>query len=475
MTLILGTIVARTERDERHRRLDSRAAGDVGDAAICSAAVMRILIDSGSYHALNVGDIAMLQSAVERLRTLWPSAAIAAVMNPARTLEIYCPGVQAVPLVGRELFLGDRFLGRAHHFVPGALRDGLVRLHDRLRREWPGGLSSLIAVKRALALRPDYSAPRAYVRALQQADVVIASGAGIFTDPFVENAMDVLATLEEAQRLNKITAIMGHGIGPLTNEALRQRLTRVLPRVDLIALREYRESVRVLTSLGVPTDRIAVTGDDALEMAQRQTPRELGGGIGINVRVAGYAGVSSGDVDVVRPAVRRASMHLAAPLVPVAIAHHPNCHDGVAIRDLLAESGDAGQPVPETNTPAHAIEAVSRCRVVVTGSYHAAVFALAQGIPAVGLAAAPYYVHKFGGLAELFPGGCETVALGESEAGATLERAIVAAWTNAPGRRDQLLRDGRAQIDAGRAAYRRLGQLVSHRLGLDPWTDRPAS
>jgi hypothetical protein len=31
---------------------------------------MRILIDSGSYHALNVGDVAMLQTGIERLREL---------------------------------------------------------------------------------------------------------------------------------------------------------------------------------------------------------------------------------------------------------------------------------------------------------------------------------------------------------------------------------------------------------------------
>jgi polysaccharide pyruvyl transferase WcaK-like protein len=168
-------------------------------------------------------------------------------------------------------------------------------------------------------------------------------------------------------------------------------------------------------------------------------------------------------------------MRLAAPLVPVPIAHHPDCHDGVAIREVLAEPGDAPPPLAEANTPDRAIDAVSQCRVVVTGSYHAAVFALAQGIPAVGLAATPYYVHKFGGLAELFPGGCETVALDESGADVTLERAIVSAWTNAPGRRDPLLRAARAQIDAGRAAYLQLGQLVSRHLGTEDQHDLPGS
>jgi colanic acid/amylovoran biosynthesis protein len=428
---------------------------------------MRILIDSGNYQLLNVGDVAMLQIGVERLRELWPSASIAAVTSSPRALAVHCPGVQAVPLAGRVLFLGDRFLGRGDRFVPGGLRRRLAHVEDRMRRGWPAGLSSLIAVKRALALRPDYSAPRAYVRALQDANLVIATGGGTFADPFVESALGVLAALAEAQRLNTPTAFMGQGLGPLTNATLRRRMAEVLPHVDLIALRERHESARLLTALGVSPDRIIVTGDDALETAQRRTPRQLGGGIGVNVRVAGYAGVNGGDVDAIRPAVQRVAMRLGAPLVPVPIAHHPDCHDGVAIREMLAESGDAPQPVPEANTPVKAIDAVSQCRVVVTGSYHAAVFALAQGVPAVGLAATPYYVHKFTGLAELFPGGCETVALDQSDADLALERAIVSAWTNAPGRRDQLLRAARAQIDAGRAAYLQLGQFVSRRLGIE--------
>jgi colanic acid/amylovoran biosynthesis protein len=283
--------------------------------------------------------------------------------------------------------------------------------------------------------------------------------------------MGVLSTLAEAQRLNKPTAVMGQGIGPLTSDALQKRMADVLPRVDLIALRERRESVRLLTSLGVSPERIVITGDDALEMAHRRAPQHLGEGIGVNVRVAGYAGVSGGDLDAIRGAVQHAAADLAAPLVPVPIAHHPDCHDGIAIRQMLAEPNDTSQPVPEANTPAAAIDTVSRCRVVVTGSYHAAVFALAQGIPAIGLAAAPYYVYKFQGLAELFPGGCATVALDASDACAALERAIVSAWTTAPDRRDLLLQVARAQVEAGRAAYRQLGQLVARRIPAEDYHD----
>ena len=47
--------------------------------------------------------------------------------------------------------------------------------------------------------------------------------------------------------------------------------------------------------------------------------------------------------------------------------------------------------------------AAAGCRAIVTGSYHAAVFSLALGVPAVCLTKSPYYHAKFGGLPALFP------------------------------------------------------------------------
>src|SRR4051812_8656680 len=84
-------------------------------------------------------------------------------------------------------------------------------------------------------------------------------------------------------------------------------------------------------------DRVMVTGDDALEMAHRAAVAETGDAIGVNVRLAGYAGTSDHVVAVVRPAVQRAAARLSAPLVAIPIAHHPDCHDGVAIRDVIAD------------------------------------------------------------------------------------------------------------------------------------------
>lgn len=421
---------------------------------------MHIVVDSGSYHLLNVGDVAMLQAGVERLRALWPQASIAAVTNLPENLARHCPGVPPIPLTGRVALLSDRFLGRADRFLPRTARELLEHVEQRLRREWPTGLSSLISAKRVLALRSDYAVPRLYVDALRRADLVVVTGAGVLADAFLENATGVLATLALAQHWNIPTALMGQGIGPASNQNLRRCMADVLPRVRLIALRERRESVHLLDSLGVPADRIVVTGDDAIEMANRRTPVRLGDALGVNVRVARYADVEMQTIGVIRPAIQSAAARTSAPLLALPIAHHPDCHDGVAIREVLAGSSDAPPSIAHLDTPAKAIDEVGRCRTVVTGSYHAAVFALAQGIPVVAIAASQYYVNKFSGLSDLFPTGCEIVQLDQPDARRRLEDAIESAWTNAPMTRERLLRAAAVQIEQGRVAYRRLAWLA---------------
>ncbi|MFI6772593.1 polysaccharide pyruvyl transferase family protein [Nocardia sp. NPDC050412] len=48
-------------------------------------------------------------------------------------------------------------------------------------------------------------------------------------------------------------------------------------------------------------------------------------------------------------------------------------------------------PVGRGGTPVDVFRQVGRCRVLVTNAYHLAVFALSQGIPAVGITASEYY------------------------------------------------------------------------------------
>ena len=99
---------------------------------------------------------------------------------------------------------------------------------------------------------------------------------------------------------------------------------------------------------------------------------------------------------------------------------------------------------------------VARCRVVVSGSYHGAVFALARGIPAVGLAATPYYEQKLHGLSAAYGGAMPVLVPDDPGLGAAVERAWAAAADAAPALRAATA----AQIAAGEAAYDRAAALA---------------
>jgi len=128
-----------------------------------------------------------------------------------------------------------------------------------------------------------------------------------------------------------------------------------------------------------------------------------------------------------------------------------------ALRDLL------GRDVPmddSVQTPQHTIASAVSCRVVISGSYHAAVFALSVGVPVLGLAASQYYVEKFEGLSALFGGGCETVRMDRDGWPGNLQHRISTAWANSETLRAKLLTAAERQIGLGRAAYQKLHDIV---------------
>ena len=100
--------------------------------------------------------------------------------------------------------------------------------------------------------------------------------------------------------------------------------------------------------------------------------------------------------------------------------------------------------------------------MVVTGAYHAAVFALAQGIPVVCLTNSPYYLAKFQGLEDLFGLGCTIVMLSEPDLPGKLDTALERTWNSAEAVRLPLLDSALHQIEGSRGAYQRVNSLLSY-------------
>jgi colanic acid/amylovoran biosynthesis protein len=408
-----------------------------------------------------MGDVAMLQVAIRRLRRQWPQAAIQVFTNDRAALSLHCPDTGPLPHSGRTFWFSDQeVLGRLHEHIPVNASRALIAVKRSLRRRSPGFLRNILRLKLHLT-RADGTAWESFFTSLDHADLYVVSGAATLNDKSKAHAHVVLNTIEMALDHGIPVAMFSQGFGPLSDPELVTEASRVLPRVIFITLRENLFGPTLLRALGGRPDRVQVTGDDAVELAYETRASETGAGIGVNLRVARSTDIEPVVIDAVRGVLHNAAEKYHAPLIPVPIALHAAGDDPKVIRQLLQTPDGQPDRAWSFESPREVIQAVGKCRIVITGAYHAAVFALAQGIPAVCLAGNTNYMEKFAGLLDQFQTGCELLSVHDSNFPDALGDAIDRAWISADTRRSGLLAAAARQVELSRAAYRHMADILS--------------
>lgn len=404
---------------------------------------MRILVDESGYDLLNIGDIAMLQACVIRLRQLWADAEIMVIAHAPERLAASCPAT--VP-IGR-VFADHAAL----HLLP---QRGLLVSEQACK---------IAAPYVSHRLRGGRGGPRwarTAIQAVQAADLVVASGGGYLTDTWWWHGAGVLSLLSLAQRLGKPTAMFGQGIGPISGRFLRAQARGVLPKLTILGLREDRIGHDLALSLGAQPDAVTLTGDDALELIPAGSAPD-GYALGVNIRASRYAGVRPAGLAAIGELLLQAARALRAPIVGLPVARYAADADLGAISTLLRSAqSSSGIVLQDLTTPAALASAAAQCCAIVTGSYHAAVFGLAQGVPAVCLTKSRYYDAKFGGLRALFPSACSVVSLDQPDAATRIRHAIDEAWHLPSAARAAARESAEWQRTAGRAAYARFRGAV---------------
>jgi len=417
----------------------------------------KILVEPGSYACLNMGDVAMMQVAVTRLRDMWPKAEIGVVTGHTDRLARFCPAVTPISMEARNAWLSGRYLiGGLRQKLPNGISATLQNLESHLWLQHPK-LSNLGVRLKANILRRPAPSPSSFRKKLAESSLLVVSGTGRLNDAFADSACPLLDELEFALHAGIPVIAFGQGVGPITDPELLKKARTVLPRLKLIGLREGRMGLPLLESLGVPRNNIYITGDDAIELAFQSRPSFLGNAIGINLRLAGYAGTGSEMVVAMREPLQHAVQTLNSFLVPIPISLHSADSDVDSIGRIMSTQNNSALATVEC--PEDVTRRIGDCRVVVTGSYHGGVFALAQGIPVVGLVNSPYYEQKFLGLQEQFPGGCRILDFRRSITAIEIQNAIQQAWESAAQVRESLLRAAAHQIDCGHAAYKKVREL----------------
>jgi colanic acid/amylovoran biosynthesis protein len=439
---------------------------------------MQILIDPGDHNLRNKGNVSLLQIAVQRLHNLWPNALIGVVTQAPMVLQLYCP--QAVPArAGATSGWANQPSNGIRSFVPSLVSRLMLELREEImyRKYITSAISG--GQQQATTLEGDgerlpvatgdgvvVALPAVRIGTpVPEADLVVAGGGGIVCDVAKPMALPVLDRLEAALENGVPSVMVGQQIGPLHDPELRARARAVLPAVDLIAIREQQTALPLLESLGVNMDRVVMTGDDALELAYAARPAKLGTSIGVGMRVQWYTAIDLEHLETVRGVLQRAAARNGAPLISVPISYSFHEEDAQVIRHHLlngyAKTIDVGRW--RFADPMKTIRATARCRIMISGAFHPAVYALAQGIPVIGLAKSATYRDKLVGLAHEFGSGCEVLMLDDPELAMKLETAIDRLWQSAEALRGPLLAAAARQVQWGQAAYQRIYDLVEAR------------
>ena len=295
----------------------------------------------------------------------------------------------------------------------------------------------------------------------------MALGGGYLTDADPAQTVRALTLLEYASDHGVRAVLVGQGIGPLENPALQRRAAEALPKMDFIGLRERRCGPEILRRAGVSSDRVLVTGDDAVELAYAARSESPGSSLGVCLRIAAYTPLRQSAHEIVGRVVRRESARYRARLVPLIISEHPS-EDRPGTLPLVRGAERVARLLPRYSYPAQVAQRVAVCRIVVTGAYHLAVFALSQGIPVVAMTSSRYYDDKFLGLADMFGVGLTLVRLDDASLEHELAAGISKSWEQAPSVREELRARAREQIDACREAYDRVFALTEKQADPQP-------
>ena len=419
---------------------------------------MRILVDNSGYGLGNIGDVAMLQVAYHRLREEFNDAEILIfTSNPVR-LQKYCPGALPVPerifYKGRSIWLGQwSIFGGLHRILPKSMLPRLRLWELILQAKCPRFSKNWISW-RFRKNKEVINGLTDFYDLILTSDIVMATGGGFVNDVFEKHAHVVLGTLSLAQTLKIPTYMFGQGIGPIASPLLSRFAKKVLPLLNQLTLREVKSNNFFLDSLSLNKHKTLLTGDDAVEVSRNSTVKAVGKCIGVNLRMAKYSEVDEKYSEQIRNAVISAKNIYKTTLIPLPISTDEPDSDILSLSKLF--KGNLDVKLLNVNSAEQLSNSVSKCRVVITGSYHAGVFALSQGLQVVGLAKSQYYHNKFEGLADQFKNGCRIVDLSSPSLENELKQAIAEAWEDTPIYRQSLLDSADYQIKLSKQAYHAL-------------------
>jgi len=320
---------------------------------------MRIVVvgDVGYRH---VGDDAMFEVALARLRARWPEAEVIAMScHPETTAAQFGTAALMLPCHDRPdepeaLFCFQRALDVAADGAAGAWLREIDDLHDA-------------------------------AAAIRSADALVIAGGGNINARWPNLAYGRATAVAIAHAQGVPVALTSQTIGPQLATTQRIILRDILGRAEIIGVRES-SSAALLTGLGIPDDRLSHQPDDAIAITPRPVSRSpFGRGSPVIIATLGHNSDVELPIDLQVAVLERIIAFAGREDAVVALCPHTML-DVTRHEELVAKlhRRDRVRRLP-LHGAAETRWMVGAASLVVTTRYHPLVFALAGAVPAIGL------------------------------------------------------------------------------------------
>jgi polysaccharide pyruvyl transferase CsaB len=224
--------------------------------------------------------------------------------------------------------------------------------------------------------------PLAVFRAIRRCDLLILGGGSLLQNATSNRSLlYYLALIGTANRLGKPVVLLSQGIGPLNGAWAKRAVARAIRSVAGITLRDEL-SRKALMDLGVPAERLTVTGDLALSLGvEAPVPTEEKG----SNRVGVIPGPGCGEREkreLIRILNWLQECGKQAVLLPLFPAQDlPLCRE-------LAQACP-GTVLLEESGPEAQCAQIGTLELVVSVRLHGLVYAAGMGVPLVGISYDP--------------------------------------------------------------------------------------
>lgn len=188
---------------------------------------MNILIENSGYHLRNLGDVAMLQAACVMIRESCPQARMRVFTTEPDRLRELCPEAEPLAPDGQAAWLAAKCFALPFRALPKRVSDGLYAKEKSFKFRHPERAWGSMSVRKGFN-RDRREAVERWLACVKDADLVMATGGGYFTDAFALHLEGILHTLRWARCFGRLTVLCGQGLGPMRDRRLRALSASIL-------------------------------------------------------------------------------------------------------------------------------------------------------------------------------------------------------------------------------------------------------